>query len=151
MRWPLPLQVTQRIVMRQAMNVLTIKEKATFNAMFTPRNLMQHAAIPFAHHFEHSANPMVHPMTGETISSYKKLMHNPATAEFWQSAFGKDFGGMAQGDNKTGQKGTNARFVMAHEEIQHVLRAGKNSLTPTQWLTIAHKRRTQIVFESMNA
>jgi hypothetical protein len=55
-------------------------------------------------HFEHYANPMVHPVTGETISSYKKLMNDPATAEVWQTAFGKDFGGMAQGDNKMGQK-----------------------------------------------
>ncbi len=101
--------------------------------MFTPRNLMQHAVYPFAHHFEHYTNPMVHTVTGETISSYKMLMHNPATAEVWQIAFGKYIGGMVQGDNKTGQKGTNAMFVMTHEEIQHVLGAGKNSLTPTQW------------------
>jgi hypothetical protein len=45
---------------------------------------------------------MVHPVTGKTISSYKKLMHDPARAETWQTAFGKDFGNMAQGDNKTG-------------------------------------------------
>jgi hypothetical protein len=32
-------------------------------------------------------------------------------------AFGKDFGGMAQGNNKTGLKGTNSIFVMTHEEI----------------------------------
>ena len=44
-------------------------------------------------------------------------MNDPATMEIWQTAFGKDFGGMAQGDNKTGQKGTNAIFVMTHEEI----------------------------------
>ncbi len=125
MRRPLHSQATQRIVMRQATNVLTIKERATFNAMFTPCNLMQHAVLPFAHHFEHYTNPMVHPVTGETISSYKKLMHNPATAEIWQTVFGKDFGGMAQGNNKTSQKGTNAMFVMTYEEIQHVLRAGK--------------------------
>jgi hypothetical protein len=61
--------------------------------------------------------PMVHPTTGETISSYKKLMNNPATMEIWQTAFGKDFGGMAQRDNKTGQKGTNAIFVMKHAEV----------------------------------
>ncbi len=61
----------------------------------------------------------------ETISSYKKLMNNPATTEVWQMAFGKDFGGMAQGDNKMGQKGTNAMFVITHNEIAHVLRAGK--------------------------
>ncbi len=52
---------------------------------------------------------MVHPVTGETISSYKKLMHDPATAETWQTAFGKDFGGMTQGDDKTGQKGSDVR------------------------------------------
>ena len=63
---------------------------------------------------------MVHPATGETISSNKKLMHDPATAEIWQTAFGKDFGSMAQGDNKTGQKGTNSIFVMTHEEIKKI-------------------------------
>ncbi len=37
--------------------------------------------------------------------------------EIWQTAFGKDFGGMAQGENKTGQQGTNSIFVMTHAEI----------------------------------
>jgi len=32
---------------------------------------------------------------------------------------------MAQGENKTGQKGTNAIFVMTHEEIAQVVRAGE--------------------------
>ena len=44
-------------------------------------------------------------------------MNDPVTMEIWQTAFGKDFGGMAQGDNKTGQKGTNAIFVMTHAGI----------------------------------
>ncbi len=64
--------------------------------------------------------PMIHPTTGETISSYKKLMHDPATKDIWQWAFGKDFGGMAQGCNKTGQKGTNAIFVRTHAEIPNI-------------------------------
>jgi hypothetical protein len=50
---------------------------------------------------------MVHPTTGNMITSYKKLMNDPEMAKVWQTAFGKDFGGMAQGDKKTGQKGTN--------------------------------------------
>jgi hypothetical protein len=50
----------------------------------------------------------------------------PATAKTWQTAFGKDFGSMAQGDNKTGQKGTNAMFVVSHDdEIKHMLSEGK--------------------------
>jgi hypothetical protein len=104
---------------------LTIKDKVTFNAMSTHQDLMQHAVLPFAHHFKNYANLMVHSVTRETISSYKKLMHDPATAEIWQTGFEKDFRGMAQGDNKTGQKGTNAMLVMTHEEIQKVIRAGK--------------------------
>jgi hypothetical protein len=48
-------------------------------------------------------------------------MHDLAMAETWQMAFDKDFGGMAQGDNKTGQKGTNAMFVMTHDKIYKVL------------------------------
>jgi hypothetical protein len=54
---------------------------------------------------EQVATPMVYPTTGETISSYKKMMHNPATSEIWRMAFGTDFGGMAQGNVKPGQKG----------------------------------------------
>jgi hypothetical protein len=69
--------------------------------------------------------PWCSPVTGCTISSYKKLMHGPATAEVWQTAFGKDFGGMAQGCNKTGQKGINAMFVMTLDEIRHALAAKK--------------------------
>ncbi len=52
-------------------------------------------------------------------------MHDPATVEVWQTAFGKDFGGMAQGDIKTGQKGTNTMFVMTHDEIVHAIREKK--------------------------
>ena len=51
-------------------------------------------------------------------------MHDPATAKVWQTAFGKDFGGMAQGDLKTGQKGTNSVFVMTHKEIEIAKEAG---------------------------
>jgi hypothetical protein len=61
--------------------------------------------------------PMVYPTTEETMSSYKKLKHDPAIAKVWQTAFGKDFGGMVQGDHKMVQKGTNFIFVMTHEEI----------------------------------
>jgi hypothetical protein len=64
-------------------------------------------------------------------------MHDPATADIWQTAFGKDFGGMAQGDNKTGQKGTNAMFVMNHDEIKTVLKVGKKYIHAN--LVVAHR------------
>ncbi len=70
--------------------------------------------------YKQLAMPMVHPTTGETISIYRCLMHDPVMSETWQTAFGKDFGGMAQGDEKTGQKGTNSIFVMTHDKIAHI-------------------------------
>ncbi len=48
-------------------------------------------------------------------------MYDSATAEVWETAFGKDFRGMAHGHNKTGQKGTDAMFVMTHNNIKHAL------------------------------
>jgi hypothetical protein len=41
------------------------------------------------------------------------------------TAFGKDFGGMSQGDNKTGQVGTNAMFVMDQRTYQTFQQTGR--------------------------
>jgi hypothetical protein len=114
------LRTTQQT---HAINILTLMELATSNPSHTPRALMKYAKMPI--NYEHYANPMVHPVTGETISSYKKLMHVPATAEVWQTAFGKDFGSMAHRDNKTGQKGTNAMYMMTHDKIARTIAANK--------------------------
>ena len=40
-------------------------------------------------------------------------------------AFVNDFGRMAQGDDKTGQKGTNAMYVMTHKDIRQVIAQNK--------------------------
>jgi hypothetical protein len=106
-----------------AINFLTLQEQAAFSKLHTLRALTKYAKFPT--NFDHYANPIVHPVTGKTVSSYKKLMHEPATAKVWQTAFGRDFGSMAQGDNKTSQKGTNAMFVMSHNEIAHAKAANK--------------------------
>jgi hypothetical protein len=117
----IPNGARQCIITRHTINILTLCEQASFSTIHTLHSLMQHAKVPI--NYKHYANPMAHPVTGQTISSYKKLMHDPAMAEVWQTAFGKDFGGMAQGCNKTGQNGTNAIFVMTHDEIMHALAA----------------------------
>jgi hypothetical protein len=75
--------------------------------------------------FKHYANPMVHLVTGKTILSYRKLPKDQATAKVWQTAFGKDFGGMAQGDNEAGQTGTNVMFIMTCNKIAHAYAAKK--------------------------
>ncbi len=123
----IPRGAQQRLVTQQAINVLTIQEEVSLDTMYTPQAMINEEAQVLPTMFEHFASPMLHPMMGETISSYKKLMNNPAMAEIWQTAFSKDFGGMAQGDNKMGQKGTNAMFVMTHDEIKQAVAAGKFS------------------------
>ncbi len=128
--------------------MLTIQEKVATNTAFTPKTLMEFVVMHRPTKFEHYANPMVHPIMGETISSYKKLMNDPAMAEVWQTAFGKDFGGMCQGDNKTGQKGTNAMFVMTHDEIAHVLQAKKVFTYANPFVDYRLKKRIHIVSES---
>ena len=104
------------VISQQAMNFLTDKVWNNLPQHFTPTNLRPKEDATAAN-LEHFAMPMIHPTTGETISSYKKLMNDPDTMEIWQTAFGKDFGGMAQGHNKTGKEGTNTIFVMTHAEI----------------------------------
>jgi hypothetical protein len=43
-------------------------------------------------------------------------------SKIWQTAIGKDFGSMVQGNLKTGQKGTYLIFVMMHTEIKNIPR-----------------------------
>jgi hypothetical protein len=57
-------------------------------------------------------------------------MNDPETAEVWQTAFGNDFDGMAQGDDKTGQKGTNS-VIMTHNEID-IVKAAAHKWTCTR-------------------
>ena len=103
---------------------MTLQEALTMPISFTPRKLVPFTYNTCSTNYAHFVAPMIHPTTGKIISSYKSLMNDPATTKVWQSAFGKDFGGMAQGDLKTGQKGTNSVFVMTHKEINVVMVAG---------------------------
>jgi hypothetical protein len=117
-------RASARLISQQALNMMTMREALTPPTAFTPQKLVPIEYKDNVQNFAHFASPMVHPTIGETISSYKRLMHDPETAKGWQTAFGKDFGGMAQGDNKTGQKGTNSMFVMTHNKIDIAKAAG---------------------------
>ena len=112
-----------RLISQSALNAMTMQEALTISLPFMPRKLAP-TTYTDSTNCAHLATPMIHPTTGEIISSYKRLMHDPATADVWQMAFGKDFGGMAQGDCKTGQKGMNSVFVMTHKEIDIAIAAG---------------------------
>jgi hypothetical protein len=67
----IPRGARQRLVTQQAINVLTIQEEMSLDTMYTPQVMMNKQAWVLTTMFEHFASPMVHPITGETISSYK--------------------------------------------------------------------------------
>lgn len=69
---------------------------------------------------EHLCNGVQHPITGKVITKYKKLIQIPQMHKVWTTAFGKEFGNQAQGDDKMGERGTNSIFVMLHEEIANI-------------------------------
>ena len=69
---------------------------------------------------EHFCAPVVHPVTGETVSKYQTLARDPVTKETWKTAWGKEWRNLAQGDNKINTEGTDPLFVMTHEEIRNI-------------------------------
>ena len=69
------------------------------------------------HHF---CAPVIHPTTGELITSYKKLANDPEMKVIWQTRFGKDWESLAQGDKRTGTKGTDTFIVLTPEQVAHI-------------------------------
>ena len=54
------------------------------------------------------------------MTQYRELRRDPSLSEVWTTAFGKEFGNLAQGEQKTGTQGTNAMFVMTPEQIKRI-------------------------------
>jgi hypothetical protein len=118
--WPIPGGIHKfNVISQEAINFLTKCAWAKSPGIFTLKKLMP-ASMPTCLDFEQVAMLMVHLVTGETISTYKRLMKDPTTADMWQTAFGKDFGGMTQGNHKLGQQGTTSIFVMTHNKISRI-------------------------------
>jgi hypothetical protein len=81
---------------------MTLQKALTMPISFTPRKLNPATYDTCSTIYAHFALPMIYSTIDKIISSNKRLMNDPAIAEVWQTAFGKDFGGIAQGDLKTG-------------------------------------------------
>ena len=76
---------------------------------------------------EHYCAPVVHPVTGVTITQYNKLANDPVTSEIWKEhAFGKEFGRMAQGDDRSGTKGKNCIFSCLMIKLHKCGQKGRN-------------------------
>jgi hypothetical protein len=69
-----------RLISQNTLNAMTMHEALTIHLPFTPQKLVPPTYNDSAN-YAHFAAPMIHPTTGEIISSYKRLMNDPATAE----------------------------------------------------------------------
>jgi hypothetical protein len=75
-------------------------------------------------------------------------MHNPSNIQCVAGCIWKRIWGVAQGCNKTGQKDTNAMFVMMHDEIMHALAVEKKLLMQIQSLIIVCRKTIPTAFKS---
>ena len=93
----------------------------TDNGVWTPQEIPTSSINSLHNNLDvdtnHVCAAVVHPETSVMTINYTILVKDQATWKIWQTAFGKEFGNLAQWDRKTGKKGTNSVFVMTHEEI----------------------------------
>jgi len=114
---PFTCNAQKKLISTQVVNALATRKQCTQNAAFRHHRMSPHPK-PLPSNMNHYASPMVHPVTGDIISSYKKAMSDTCIGDLWKAAFGKEFGGLAQGDTKTKAVGTNAIFIMSHSDIK---------------------------------
>jgi hypothetical protein len=87
---------------------------------------------------------VVHPITKETITQYRKLMKEPLFKDLWTKAMSKELHQLAQGCPGI-TKGTNTIFYLSHAEILSI----PKDRTVTYGRIIVHKRKTLIVSASL--
>ena len=111
-----------RMCTQTALNALTVKVWNDHRPAFVPNTLRVEQGIHTMPDIEHFCAPVVHPRTGEVITKYAKLAQDPDpdVRETWKDGLGKEFGNMAQGDDKTGTPGMDAIHVLDHEQIKKI-------------------------------
>ena len=85
---------------------------------------MVHNATPSG--LKEVANGVVHPVTKETITNYKKRINDPLLRDDWMKGVCKELGRLAHGYGKEGAddyvKGTNTVLFMDLDEIKTIPR-----------------------------
>ena len=117
---------TPHIITQEAVNLITEQvyyNENSNNDIWIPERLkpnVDNNNNMFDLDIEHFCGGVVHPITGETITKYQKIVKDPLLKPIWERSMGKEFGSLAQGDTLTGEKGTDCMFVMDHNEIANI-------------------------------
>ena len=98
---PLPKFQSSRMISQEALTSITVTVWDTSPEYFIPHYMRQDEhRINRAIKLEHFCAPVVLPVSGETISKYQTLARYPVTKGTWTTAWGKEWGNLAQGDEK---------------------------------------------------
>ena len=104
---------TPAYISQQAINSIT-RMADNYAPQFTPRKLSKYQTVTYLP----TCNAVVHPVTGETITNYKKLLYDNVTKPVWEEAMCKELGRLAQGYEKT--EGTSTVTFMRKEDIANI-------------------------------
>ena len=88
---------------------------------------------------EHFCAPILHLITGKSITNYNKLGKYPETIESWTKSVGKEWGNLEQVYLKTGTKGTISLFVLYHKEIKRT--PADHTVTYTNIVVDCHPKK----------
>ena len=96
------------MILEEALTEITATFWGTSPEHFLPQSMRRNAdKINTSIEMEHLCAPVVHPVSRETISEYQTLAKDPVTKEIWTTAWGKEWGNLAQNDEKQTQQGQN--------------------------------------------
>ena len=119
---PTPTFRTPRIISQLALQAFSLQAMGipTVMPIIVGNQESVHKASEEIHYtadIQHFCAPVIHPTTGEIITSYKKLAKDPEMKVVWETGFGKEWGSLCQGDKRTGSVGTNTFIVLRPDQI----------------------------------
>ncbi len=112
-----PSNIAQAAIYQFMVNAITSSSNSTRPRSCEQKELITHATSEPLN-LEHVCNGVVHPITGEIITKYTKLVNDPVTKETWQKAFCVELGRLAQGYGNT--PGTNTVRFMDYDMIKGI-------------------------------
>ena len=119
---PAPNFRTPRVISQLALQAFSLQAMGIPTMMPIIRDNQESVSkaseeIHYTANIQHFCAPVIHPTTGEIISSYKKLAKDPEMKVVWETGFGKEWGSLCQGDKRTGSVGTNTFIVIRPDQV----------------------------------
>ena len=123
---PAPLRRSRRLALppyNRSNSAILVKTDAVYEMLahametpktWVPKSFMEERSKPNYVNPQEYCAVVTHPETGETITSYKKLMQIPALKHIWEEAMCKELGKIPNGWK--GIEGTQTVKVLTHEE-----------------------------------